>query len=150
MNKKTKALTTKQLTNQIIKIAKSGSATISVFNGEPAKPNYWAIGGMVRPYGEENALYYSPTGTPDPERLQAQIDANWDMIQLIGYIGIWRTDDGESFIDSTYLIPCGCDTLAGFSEPSFKNATTLGISNKQDAICHVCESLTEPKDFWLR
>jgi len=74
--KTTKSLTTKQLTNQIIKIAKSGSATISVFTGEPAKPNYWAVGGMVRPYGEENALYYSPTGTPDAERLQAQIDAN--------------------------------------------------------------------------
>jgi len=72
------------------------------------------------------------------------------MIQLVGYIGIWRTNDGESFIDSSYLIPCCCDTEVGFSEPSFKTAVELGISNNQDAICHVCDSLAEPKDFWLR
>ena len=145
-----KRLTTKQLAQQIIKIAKTDSATISVFTGEPAKPNYWAIGGMVRPYGEENALYYSPSGTPDLERLQAKIDANWEMIQLVGYIGIWRTEDAETFIDSTYLIPCGCDTEVGFSEVSFQVAFDLGVSNEQDAICHVCDSLAAPKIFEVR
>tara|TARA_R110001606_G_scaffold54737_1_gene134017 strand:+ start:140 stop:589 length:450 start_codon:yes stop_codon:yes gene_type:complete len=140
-------LTTKQLTSQIIKIAKSGSATISVFTGEDAKPNYWAIGGMVRPYGELNALYYSPSGTPDADRLQAHIDANWEMIQLVGYVGIWRNDDGETFIDSTYLIPCGCDTEVGFSEPSFQTAYQLAVSNRQDSICHTCETLETPNCF---
>lgn len=150
MSTATKQLTAKQLTAKLLKHAKAGeSVTIDAFTGEIAPRNYWAVGGMIQPYGEFGALYYSPTGRPDPAGLEDQIQANWDMIQIIGYLGLWF-DGGEAFIDSVYRIPCGCDTEAGFSEASFALATKLGISNKQDSICHVCDTLDNPNCFPTR
>lgn len=147
MNTVTKALTAKQLASKLIKHAKAGeSVTIDAFTGQIAPSNYWAVGGMIQPYGELGALYYSPTGIPDAEALEHQIQTNWDKVQVIGYLGLWLTE-GDAFIDSVYRIPCGCDTEAGFSEASFALATKLGISNHQDSICHVCDTLDNPNCF---
>ena len=148
--KTTTQLTAKQLANKLIKHATDAGVTLDAGTGDIALPNYWAVGGMVRPYGEFGALYYSPTGKPSLSDLEAVLTDNWAMIQIVGHLGVWRTDAGELFIDSVYRIPCGCDTEAGFSDASFRFAVDLAVSNDQDAICHVCEHLDNPLCFELK
>lgn len=122
--------------------------TIDARTGQAPKLGYWAVGGMIQPYGELGALYYSPTGTPDLERLEAVIEANWEAIQIYGHVGAWVVNSElgrEAFIDVTYLVPCGIDTEAGHSEASEQFASKLGQYNNQLEICHVCTTGTECK-----
>jgi hypothetical protein len=143
----TKALTAKQLASKLIKHAKhQESVTIDANTGQVAPTNYWAVGGMIQAFGEFGSLHYSPTGIPDADALERQLRDNWDRIQIVGHLGLWL-DNGDAFIDSVYRIPCGCDTEGGFSDASFALATQLGISNGQDSICHVCETLDDPNCF---
>jgi hypothetical protein len=151
MTTKTKTITTpEQLADAVIKLSKKqDSFTINAFDGKPAKPGYWAVGGMVRHYGELNSLYYSPAGAIDRDALINNLRQNWQMVMTIGHLGVWRDHDGigghDLFVDSTYLVPCACDTEAGFSHASFEFALRLGRSNNQEAICHVCDSLATPE-----
>ena len=48
----TKALSAKQLASKLIKHAKhQESVTIDASTGQIAPSNYWAVGGMIQPFG---------------------------------------------------------------------------------------------------
>jgi hypothetical protein len=104
------------------------------------KPGYLAVGGMIRRYGEFDALLHSPGGAIDAETLEAVIDEHWQEIQTTGYVGAWL-DGGELFIDSVLAIPCACESLGGPSAASFDAALQLGRQNNQLAVGHVCDAV---------
>jgi hypothetical protein len=139
------SITPKQLVTALLsKVKPHAGVTLDASTGELAPSHYWAVGGMIQPFGEFGALYYSPTGKPDRGALEAHLVAHWDAIQTVGYIGAWYAEGNkELFIDSVLRVPCGCDTLGGESLASSKFAKKLARKNHQEAICHVCEDLVE-------
>ena len=137
-------MTPKTLAKSILKaLEKSNGVTLATDTGKPAEPGYYAIGGMVRPFGNFDALYYSPTGTPDFDDLVATLETYWDALQVIGHVGAWIERSGEHFdlhVDATYLIECECHT--DFDAP-LENAVWLAKRNTQCCIAHVCHQKTE-------
>jgi hypothetical protein len=124
-------------------LAKSDGVTLATDTGKPAEPGYYAIGGMIRTFGNFNALYYSPTGTPDFDDLVATLESNWNDLQVIGHVGAWVERSGDAFdlhVDATYLIDCECHTdfTAGLN-----TAVWLAKKNEQCCIAHVCHTKTE-------
>jgi hypothetical protein len=143
-------ITPKQLVTALLaKVKPHRGVTLDAGTGELAPTNYWAVGGMIQAFGEFNSLYYSPTGKPDRNALEAHLTTHWDAIQTVGYIGAWKTEGGELFIDSIFRVPCGCDTLGGKSPSSAKFAERLAHSNHQEAIAHICDVLVEDEPLTL-
>jgi hypothetical protein len=145
----TKLSTPEKLASEIIKqLKKRNSFTIDANTGEDAQPCNLTVGGMVRPYGQLDALYYSPSGVVDKAELVNVLTQNWPAIKIYGYLGVWTCESeigNDLFIDSVYLVPCGCDSYAGPSIASLDFAVALGGSNDQIAIGHLCH--TEPNGF---
>jgi hypothetical protein len=139
--------TPKQLAQLMAKKVKNlEQGTFSTNTGLAAKTGYWAVGGMVRPYGQENALYLSTHCDVDVVALESILEANWATVKIVGHFGIWVTDDGDgpsAFIDSVYKIDCLHDSLAGHSDASSHMAMALGIQNEQDAVAHVCPDVQD-------
>lgn len=104
------------------------------------EPGYLAVGGMIRRYGEFDALVHSPGGAIDAATLEAIIDQHGGQIEANGFIGAWL-DGGELFIDSVLTIPCACESLGGPSAASFDAAINLGRQNNQIAVGHVCDAV---------
>lgn len=124
-------------------LKKADGVTLAVDTGKPAEPGYYAIGGMIRPFGNFDALYYSPTGVPDLEDLENTLATYWDALQVIGHVGAWVERSGDAFdlhVDATYLIQCECDTdfRAGIN-----TAVWLAKKNSQCCIAHVCHEKNE-------
>lgn len=143
MTTKTKLATPEALAREIVKqLRKRGGFTIDVHTGEDAGPCNFTVGGMIRPFGNFGALYHSPTGEIDVEDLTDTLRQNWHQINVYGYVGAWSEygQGREVFIDSVYLIPCACDTAGGYSLASLHFATSLGKSNEQIAIGHLCHT----------
>jgi hypothetical protein len=144
------SITPKQLATALLtKVKPHRGVTLDASTGELAPSHYWAVGGMIQAFGEFNALYYSPTGKPDRKVLEEHLATHWDAIQTVGYIGAWKTEGGELFIDSIFRIPCGCETLGGTSPASAKFAEQLGRKNQQESIAHVCDDLVENETYTL-
>jgi len=145
----TKLSTPEKLASEIIRqLKKRNSFTIDASTGEDATPCNLTVGGMVRPFGELGALYYSPSGVPNKDELVNLLTQNWTAIKIYGYLGAWTCESeigNDLFIDSVYLVPCGCDSYAGPSIASLDFAVALGKSNDQIAIGHLCH--TEPNGF---
>jgi hypothetical protein len=145
----TKLSTPEKLASEIIRqLRKRDSFTINATTGEDAGPCNLAIGGMIRPYGQLDALYYSPSGTVDKQELVDLLSQNWPAIKIYGYLGVWTCESeigNDLFIDSVYLAPCACDSYAGPSQASLDFAIALGRNNGQISIGHLCHS--EPNGF---
>jgi hypothetical protein len=144
-----KLSTPAKLADELIKqLRKRNSFTIDASTGDDAQPCNLTIGGMIRPYGQLDALYYSPSGTVNRDDLINQLTQNWQAIKIYGYLGVWTCESeigNDLFIDSVYLVPCGCDSYAGPSMASLDFAVALGGSNDQISIGHLCH--TEPNGF---
>lgn len=138
-------MTPKKLARLIASNLKRNPAgvTLNVATGEAPEPGYFAIGGMIQPYGNFGALYYEPTTSLDIEALETTLRKHWPLIELVGHVGAWRdgdAEDGDLFIDSVYRIECECDTefIAGRNI-----AIDLGKQKRQIAIGHVCDRVED-------